>query len=52
MLVEPDRNNKRFHRGATPIGVEDTLDMMKEVQFGPKSRFIRLYYREGEHGNG
>ncbi len=42
---------RKYHRGVTPIGVEDTLNMMQEVRFGPKSGFFQLYYRKGEHGN-
>ena len=42
---------KKYHRGDTPICAEDTLKMMEEAQFGPKSKFYRLYYRKGETAN-
>jgi MoaA/NifB/PqqE/SkfB family radical SAM enzyme len=36
---------KKFYKGQSPISREDTLEMLKEVRFGPMSEFSRLYYR-------
>ncbi|MHB1346017.1 MAG: radical SAM protein [Candidatus Humimicrobiaceae bacterium] len=35
---------KKYYKGQSPIKKEDTLEMMKEVQFGQLSEFSRLYY--------
>lgn len=37
---------KKYHKGQVPIGKEDTLEMMKEVRFGPLPEFSRLYYKK------
>ncbi|HYE81751.1 MAG TPA: radical SAM protein [Clostridia bacterium] len=41
---------KKHHRGQTPISKEDTLEMMKEVRFGPLSDFSRMHNRPQIHG--
>lgn len=35
---------KKYYKGQSPISKEDTMEMMKEVRFGPLSEFSRLYY--------
>jgi MoaA/NifB/PqqE/SkfB family radical SAM enzyme len=37
----------KYAKGKSPISREDSLKMMREVQFGPLSRFSRLYYGQG-----
>ena len=36
---------KKYYKGQSPISKEDTMEMMKEVQFSPLSKFSRLYYK-------
>jgi len=36
---------KKYCRGASSIGKDDTIEMMKEVRFGPLSEFMKLYNR-------
>lgn len=36
---------QKYYRGSSPICKEDTVKMMKEVQFGPLAKFFQLYYR-------
>lgn len=34
---------KKYYKGQSPISKEDTLEMMREVRFGPQSEFSRLF---------
>ena len=36
---------KKYYKGQTPISKEDTIEMIKEIQFNPMSKFSRLYYK-------
>jgi len=36
---------KKYYKGQSPLSKDDTLEMMKEVQFSPLSEFSRLYYK-------
>jgi len=36
---------KKYYKGQNPISKEDTIEMMKEIQFNPMSVFSRLYYK-------
>ncbi len=35
---------KKYYRGTAPLPVEETLQLMQEVQFAPYARFLQLLY--------
>jgi MoaA/NifB/PqqE/SkfB family radical SAM enzyme len=35
----------KFYKGQLPISKEDTIEMMKEAEFGKLAEFFRLYYK-------
>jgi MoaA/NifB/PqqE/SkfB family radical SAM enzyme len=36
---------EKFYKGQLPISKEDTVEMLKEAQFGKLSEFFKLYYK-------
>lgn len=36
---------KKYSKGISSIGKDDTIEMMKEVRFGPQSEFMKIYSR-------
>ena len=38
---------REYGKGQTPISREDSLNLMRQVRFGPMSKFSRHYYRRG-----
>ena len=43
-----NRNYKlvqKYFRGIAPLGIQESLQVMKETCYGPRSRFFQLYYK-------
>lgn len=36
---------KRYYTGTSPLGIQESLKVVNEACFGPRSRFFQLYYK-------
>jgi MoaA/NifB/PqqE/SkfB family radical SAM enzyme len=36
---------QKYFKGASPLGIQESLKVVEEARFGPRSRFFQLYYK-------